>query len=408
MIEERIRFYTDVAGIWGHWPNTPTLWSYSSLREIETCPQRWMLSRADYPDIWERRGYPPLPVAAAVFGSVVHSVIEHLTNTLRDAGTTSSSGGEVIGVLKSLGGWREIVLAAIETELARLDANPRVSAQSVDRIRSELARRAPEAADQVKAFLHRGVLPNGTVHSSKWADTDGPRRRSPARPGAHAERVVTSESLRVTGTIDQLVVDDVNVIVTDFKTGIQDDIHDEQVRLYALLWSLDEQTNPDGRPATQLRLVYPSFERSVDAPDEEQLDELEAETAARVATADRITVTPPPTAFPSEETCQYCQVKHLCGPYWLSVPPAVSTVSSEEWFDFEGSVLRPNGSRSWIFATLSHQRTEILVRTVETDVPFPAGKRVRLLGVRRNRDPDKPERLVISMVATSEWYSVDT
>ena len=51
---------------------------------------------------------------------------------------------------------------------------------------------------------------------------------------------------------------------------------------------------------------------------------------------------------------------------------------------------------------------EVLVRTVETNVPFPQGARVRLLGVRRTIDPDKEDRLVISMVSTSEWYAVSS
>lgn len=408
MSEGRLRFETDVPGIWGYWPTTPALWSYSSLKEMEACPRRWMLSRADYPDIWERRGYPSLPVVAAIFGNVVHRVIEQLTKALGAAGITSPSAGDVVGLLGSLGGWRGIVFAAIEHEVARLDDNPRVSAERVDRVRSELVRRAPEAADQVKAFLGRGGLPIAEVTEPSGGSlaADARKRRLPAGPGVHAERTVTAESLRVTGTIDQLVVDETDVTVTDFKTGLEDDDHDDQVRLYALLWHLDEETNPDGQPATQLRVAYPSYERSVAAPDTTQLQALEAATSSRVAAADQITVTPPPAPSPSEETCRYCHVKHLCDAYWSALPPAISEVPTDEWFDFEGSALRPNGSRSWFVATLNEPRSEVLVRTVETDVPFPVGQRVRLLGVRRSQDPDWPERLVISMVATSEWYPV--
>ncbi|WP_241248399.1 hypothetical protein [Nocardioides turkmenicus] len=43
---------------------------------------------------------------------------------------------------------------------------------------------------------------------------------------------------------------------------------------------------------------------------------------------------------------------------------------------------------------------------METNVPFPQGARILLLGVRRTIDPDKDDRLVISMVSTSEWYPV--
>jgi hypothetical protein len=367
-----------------------------------------MLSRADYPDIWEHPGYPSLPVSAAIFGNVVHGVVKQLTEALGAAGITAPSAGDVVGVLGDLGGWRGIVQTAVERELARLDGNPRVSAERVDRVRSELNQRAPEAADQVKAFLGRGVLPTAkrTERSGESPAPDVPRRRLPAGHGVHAERTVTAESLRVTGTIDRLVVDDAGVTVTDFKTGSEDDAHDDQVRLYALLWHLDEQTNPDGRPATQLGVAYSWFERSVAAPDAPELRSLEAATAARVADADRITVTPPPTATPSDEICQYCPVKHLCDAYWPALPPAVSEVSTDAWFDFEGSVLRINGSRSWFLATVTQPATEVLVRTVETDVPFPIGQRVRLLGVRRSQDPDQPERLIVSMTATSEWYPV--
>lgn len=410
MSKDRIRFETDVPGIWGLWPTTPPLWSYSSLKEIEACPRRWMLSRADYPAIWERRGYPALAVAVAIFGNVVHGTVERITKELGDAGITSPRAGDVVGLLGSLGGWRGIVLDAIQQELARIDGNPRITSERIDRVRDELIRRAPEAVDQVKAFLGRGALPAAKAPggSGVTVDPDTPRPRDPAGFGAHAEREVTAEAQRLTGRIDRLVVDVADVAVTDFKTGLEDDGHDDQVRFYALLWQLDSQTNPDGRSATKLRVAYPSRDRVVEAPDERQLQALETETAARVAAADAVTQNPPPMAMPGAQTCRYCHVKHLCDAYWPAVPPLVRDITTEEWFDFEGRVLRPNGSRSWYVESVAEPTAEVLVRTVETDVAFPVGKRVRLLGVRRSQDPDTPERLVISMVATSEWYPVSS
>lgn len=410
MTEERVRFETDVPGIWGLWPTTPPLWSYSSLKEIEACPRRWMLSRADYPDIWEPRGYPSLPVAAAIFGNVVHVVVERLAKELGAAGITSPSAGDAVGLLGSLGGWRGIVIDAIERELARLDGNPRITSERADRVRDELIRRAPEAVDQVKAFLGRGRLlaAEALNHDGETEEPNIPRQRYPVGFGVHVEREVTAEALRLTGRIDLLVVDDADVTVTDFKTGAEDNAHDDQVRLYALLWQLDSQTNPTSRLATQLRVSHPSHERSVKTPDANQLHAIETATAARIETADTITQNPPPTATPSEENCRYCHVKHLCDAYWPAIPPAVTKVSTEQWFDFEGRVLRPNGSRSWFVETLAEPTAEVLVRTDKTDVAFPVGKRVRLLGVRKSQDPDSPERLVISMVGTSEWYPVSS
>lgn len=400
------RFDTDVPGIWGHWPTTPALWSYSSLKEMEACPRRWMLSRATYPDVWDRRGYPQQPVAAGVFGNVVHGVVERLAEALADAGIESASPGAVIGVLGEQGGWRGIVLKEIDHQLARFDDNPRVSRERINRLREELIRRAPQAADQVKTFLGRGALPTGRSTSAGGESSGQAPKRLPVTSGTHSEREVCAEELRLTGRIDLLVVDDKDVTVVDFKTGDEDPGHADQVRLYALLWHLDEQTNPDSRPATKLELAYPSHTRSVEPPDSAALDALHAGMVERIAAADEVTTATAPSATPSVEGCQFCQVKHLCDIYWPSIPPNVSEATTEEWFDFEGRVLRPQGSRSWFLET--DDATQVLVRTVETNVPFPAGDKVRLLGVRRTIDPDKDTRLVIAMVSTSEWYAVSS
>lgn len=96
-----------------------------------------------------------------------------------------------------------------------------------------------------KALLTRPVLTAPMRTPSALVTVPGdPGRRLPAKNGVHAERSVTAERLRMTGTIDQLVVDETAVTVTDFKTGSEDEAHEDLLSLYALLWRLDEQTNP--------------------------------------------------------------------------------------------------------------------------------------------------------------------
>lgn len=408
MSVECTRFDTAIPGIWGVWPQAPSRWSYSSLKVIEACPNQWMLSRADYPDIWDRHGYPALPAVPAIFGNIVHSVIDRLTSEFKAAGAISPALNDVVGILGALGGWRAIVLDAIEQELVRLGGNPRVSPERVDRLRDELVRRAPEAADQVKVFLSRGAFPSvaeidvGTTGDGSSTGGSPPRR--PAGLGAHAELEVVADALRLTGRIDLLVVDDAEVRILDFKTGAENDHQGDQVRLYALLWYLDAQANPDHRLATDLRIVYPASEQAVAAPDQVELWCFADAAAARVQAADAVTRQPPPTANPTEENCRYCSVKHLCDDYWPTLPPAVTAVPTGQWFDFEGRILRQNGSKSWFAETLTQPPIEVLVRTVEPDMTFQVGRRVRLLRVRRSQDPDDLDRLVISMAGTSEWY----
>ena len=50
--------------------DAPAMWSYSSLKDVEGCPRRYALSRADYPDLWDQHGYPRLPIPAAIRGDV--------------------------------------------------------------------------------------------------------------------------------------------------------------------------------------------------------------------------------------------------------------------------------------------------------------------------------------------------
>ena len=138
MTEARVRFDTDVPGLWGLWPAMPELWSYSSLKEIEACPRRWMLSRAGYPELWERHGYPPLPVVAAVFGNAVHGVVERLIKELGKAGITSPSAADVVGLLGSLGGWQGIVLESIDHCLRTFEATHGSPRMRLDRVRDEL------------------------------------------------------------------------------------------------------------------------------------------------------------------------------------------------------------------------------------------------------------------------------
>ncbi len=61
-MNERGGFDTGVQDSSGRWPDLPRAWSYSSLKEAEECPRRWMLRRASYPQIWARQGYPPRPI----------------------------------------------------------------------------------------------------------------------------------------------------------------------------------------------------------------------------------------------------------------------------------------------------------------------------------------------------------
>src|SRR4051794_13232546 len=106
------------------WPPIPSQWSYSSLRDAEECPRRWALSRASYPSIWERQGYPPRPALAALVGDVVHLVLERVLRALQHRSVDDESG---VAALRQLGGYTSLVRSAIDEQLGALTHNPRMS-----------------------------------------------------------------------------------------------------------------------------------------------------------------------------------------------------------------------------------------------------------------------------------------
>lgn len=67
----------------------PEYWSYSALKALAACPLRYCLEHADYPELWSRSGYPPLPSLPSLLGNVVHGTLEVVLKALTDAGVTS-------------------------------------------------------------------------------------------------------------------------------------------------------------------------------------------------------------------------------------------------------------------------------------------------------------------------------
>lgn len=86
-------------------PAVPAMWSYSSLKEAETCPRRFALARADYPDLWTQRGYPRLPNLPAMKGDVVHGALQIIVTALVTAGCVSPRTADAVTVLRELGGY---------------------------------------------------------------------------------------------------------------------------------------------------------------------------------------------------------------------------------------------------------------------------------------------------------------
>jgi hypothetical protein len=387
-------------------PGPPDLWSYSSLKDVRACALRYALTRASYPDLWEGWGYPPLPSTPAIFGDVVHGALEIVVKALTDAGVESPTTEAASQVLRGLGGLSTVVETRLEKELAPLALNPRLSNDRRRRIERELRDQVSLACVQVQTYLSRSLFvpstPRKAVAQVGQRAISGPVRMGLSE-GSHAEVRLVADGLRLSGRVDLLTIFGEVVTIVDYKTGAEAEGHRDQLALYTLLWMSDEQANPALLQVSNLTAAYRDVDVSVDVPTIDELGVLAASLGAAVAHADAELVSGEPQAMPSVENCGGCAVRHLCSSYWREVAPALDGVSNGAWFDYEGVIGEQNGQRSWWLLGVASGKPELLLRTSSAEVPFVEGDHVRLLGLRRDSDPEVPMPIALLTVRTESF-----
>jgi len=379
--------------------DAPAMWSYSSLKDVEGCPRRYALSRADYPDLWEQHGYPRLPIPAAIRGDVVHSALEIIVKALVKAGCTSTRSAEGVAVLRGLGGYTKVAEDVLAKQLARFDGNPRLTSDRRDQLTRHLTDFVPQAREQIQTYLNRMELHPSAVPGPNTPPRD-PAVRYRARTGDHPEKELVAESLRLRGRIDLLSVDADGAQITDFKTGAKDPAHQDQLQIYALLWNEDNLVNPDGLAVTELIAAYPSHNVASAAPTAEQLSRLRTGVATRVEAADAAASADDPVAILGDH-CGLCSVRGLCDTYWTSGTTATTKVPEGTWYDLAGTVVREHGVRSFVLQE-AKTSAEVLVRTPTPSYTVPMDRDIRILGARRVVGPDEEGALIAAVASVSE------
>jgi len=363
-----------------------------------------MLSRATYPKIWSRWGYPPRPTLPILVGDVVHGILEVLLRSFREHGCTSLADPATVKVLKDLGGYTKLVEQRIEVELAQLADNPR----AVDRLaplHTALRVKVPEIRQRVQAVIARTRFQPATETVGGESSAAG---RGPLSLGFHPEVELRAPELRLAGRADLVTVEEDACEITDYKTGSPDPHHADQLRLYALLWSRDADLNPQSSPVRRLIVSYPSHDVELDPPTPAELDILAAETTDRIHEAEVSLQERPPPAWPEVTMCRMCGVRQLCSEYWTELNHGLSDVaagSEQDWFDFQGTVTSQNGARSWLVGT-DADKPALLLRTSSEAVPFKIGDQIRLLNLRREVDPESAQPIG-SMTHVSEVFALD-
>jgi RecB family exonuclease len=392
------------------WPQVGNLMSVSTLAAIESCPRRWALSNAHYPDLWEKLGYPPRSNARAVEGTVVHSAVERIIKEFTSAGYPKSDDPAAVQILKRLGGYTAIVHECIEDALRTVTDSPRTKhLQSL--IASSLRAQVPELRARVQALLSR---PRLASYDSPRRKQNKLHRRSALPPGIFAEIELRALQIGWKGRVDLLVVSPEGCEITDFKTGTPDDSHRFQMQAYALLWFLDYDLNPDARPAKELTLAYIDHNIAVPPLTISEIEKFRAELLTRTIAARSATAKQPPLARPTRENCEYCTVKHLCAEYWtIATQQNIRKNEAKETFvDIEVEMTGQHGEKSWDAVIRSdpiESGRPALVRYDHIPVAFRSGQRVRLLSVYMtpsNDDQIEKSPAIITMGAFSEAFTV--
>ena len=175
------------------WPDPPSEMSVSALRELEACPRRWALTAADYPELWDRRGYPPKIQLSALAGTVVHLAVEEVTKALVYAGCASAQSAQAVSVMRELGGYSTLLGSCIHSVLASHDNNPR-AAHLLEAAARTLNTQVPDMRAHLQALLGRVRL-DRTSTGRDGKGTGAGKRRGPLGPGVYPELEVRARDI---------------------------------------------------------------------------------------------------------------------------------------------------------------------------------------------------------------------
>lgn len=395
MSDEEDLFETEIRGVVGQWPKSPNTWSYSTLREVEACPRRYMLRRSNYPTVWAKSGYPERPFLHAIMGEIIHQCLERILHALHHSGCEGLRDPRAIEVLRSLGGYSALIQETIQAPLARFSENPRAE-DKIDSIRKNLVIRVPEMRERLQALLSRLDLNPAALRTRYTKEQEA--HRGALELGSHPEVVLRAPSLKIAGRADLVTITNKGSEITDYKTGIPNEAHKEQLRFYSLLWSLDADANPNVEPVSQLIVSYSSHDERVDPPSPVENAELQEIVKERVVAAEAELAVRPPAARPSLD-CRSCPVRHMCGEYWTSsysVP-----APGDSFGDAEVQVTGRNGTRSW--NAIKADQVSVLLRSPQEQTEFEQGNRLRLLDIAITTREEN-EQPVITLTKWSEVY----
>lgn len=405
------------------WADAPEWMSFSRLLELEACPRRWSLNSALYPEIWSHKGYPPKVHLAAFDGQIIHSALEAIGKALNRGGCLSVTDEQFVGVMRELGGYSKIIEETIKNLCDNFQDNPRFVSK-FDYLLTNLRNSVPTLREQLQVLTAKLRLQKGVAAmTARGSRSNRGAGRSALSNATYSEVELRVEPLRWRGFVDALTLSDTSCEIVDYKTGMPKPEHEEQVRVYSLLWARDQELNPTGRTLDRLTLAYSTTDVAVEPPTTTQLENLEQEIVTRTKTALGLARQSPPLAVPNIHNCGYCPVRQLCDDYWTPQVQQVlaeailheAAVTNEEFVDLEIENPKQQTPLSWsalvVLCRALPARSQILIRLSEPtpllQSIFNSGIRIRVLDALLINQPEDHVNIPsVYLTKMSEAYIV--
>lgn len=311
-----------------HPPSLPLLMSYSFVKQVERCPRRWYLSKAQYEGLMTTYPQPISP--QSVLGSIVHGALDTFAQQLATAGYPPV-GSEEFRSLRQDFPVRSVVRTLRSDAVARAQQNPR---QPLNKLGTQVS--VEDCVSVFKLLMQQVYQPaDASAPAGAWSipadanhlSTDSLDER---REDLYSDNVSTLPDIPcpsllpeyrvciddppLCGVIDLIRTEAGGDTIYEFKTGARRPEHEEQAWFYSAIWQASTQ-----RTVSQCIIVYAggtpvilSGLGEVDLPSE--LDRLRERVLQIRHNLSQI----PVPALVSLENCRYCTVRQLCDDYWRS------------------------------------------------------------------------------------------
>jgi len=364
---------------------------------------------SDYPQIWEKRGYPEPLVQSTIIGRVIHRAVEIIVKEFHRRGCASFVDPQAIEVMRELGGFSRVIENNIDEILSQYANNPRASGTLQD-ARRILHGKKGEIREDVRILFSR--MFEGRRPTSRDSFS-GQSTNGALGLGIHPEVRLVSEEMKWEGVADLIRLSSNECEIRDIKTGVPKEEHADQLRIYSLLWSLDRRKNPKAYSATRLTISYVDADVDVPLLSAIEVSAYKEELMARTKMAQEKAAGRPPEAIPCSENCHYCTVRHLCAAYWGSGTLEVMCKEGQKnpMMDVEIKIAGVHGSRSYDALSVKSDKlspnTPLILRVPGNTIEYSEGDHVRLLNVSMAKEEDDNENnglVIISTTRFSEAY----